>query len=221
MAFDFENKVNSVANNYGIPPGLLRSVAIQESGGKQYDESGQVILGQPTKYGQAVGMMQLLPSTAAELHVDPFDPDQNLIGGAKYLSQLNQMFGDWGSALQAYNGGLRNVQNGTVSPDAKTYSKQVLERAGMGGAVDSMPSYDEMGNITGYTNSQTATYQKTQDELKNNETGLKDKSFFGISLPNAGLFVIGVAILGIGLAVSVFGAPDKVIKTLVKNIPAA
>ncbi len=55
----------------------------------------------------AQGLMQLMPSTAAQMHVaDPFDPEQNVQGGAAFLKQLLKRYnGDLRLALVAYNAG--------------------------------------------------------------------------------------------------------------------
>ena len=53
----------------------------------------------------AIGLTQLLPSTAAKLGVDPWDPEENLEGGARYLRDQYDRFGDWKLALAAYNAG--------------------------------------------------------------------------------------------------------------------
>ena len=59
----------------------------------------------------AVGPMQLLPGTAAEMGVvDPNDPEQNYEGGAKYYAQQLKAFGgDRAKALEAYNAGPGRV----------------------------------------------------------------------------------------------------------------
>ena len=56
--------------------------------------------------------MQLMPATAAELGVtDSFDPEQNIMGGSKYISDLLKRYdGDTKLALAAYNAGMGNVK---------------------------------------------------------------------------------------------------------------
>ena len=69
--------LTQAAKQYNVDPGLLRAVATQESGGDP-----QVI-----SPAGAEGLMQLMPDTAKELGVDPFDPVQAIHGGARYLAQ--------------------------------------------------------------------------------------------------------------------------------------
>ena len=69
----------------------------------------------------ALGLGQLLPGTAAELRVDPLDPDQNLLGSARYLRRQYDTFGSWELALAAYNAGPGAVSRyGGVPPFAET-----------------------------------------------------------------------------------------------------
>ncbi len=69
----------------------------------------------------AIGLAQLMPGTAQLLGVDPTVPDQNLDGGARYLRQQYDTFGDWRLALAAYNAGPAAVQQyGGIPPYAET-----------------------------------------------------------------------------------------------------
>lgn len=95
-----------------LPAGLPNAVAQVESGGQQYDSSGNVLV---SSQG-AIGIMQLMPDTAAGLGVDPYDPNQNYQGGTQYLNQLYSQFnGDLNDTLAAYNWGPGNVQNALQS----------------------------------------------------------------------------------------------------------
>jgi soluble lytic murein transglycosylase-like protein len=109
------------ANDQGIPPELVRSVAQVESGLRQEAVSPK----------GARGLMQLMPATAAELGVEPQLADENARGGAKYLRDLLiQFHGDSVLALAAYNAGPAAVAKyGGVPPYAETrrYVQRVLE----------------------------------------------------------------------------------------------
>jgi soluble lytic murein transglycosylase-like protein len=74
--------------------------------------------------------MQLIPSTARLVGVsDPFDPRENIHGGARYLRYLLDKFGDLTLALAAYNAGPKAVEAyGGIPPYAETqrYVRSVL-----------------------------------------------------------------------------------------------
>lgn len=75
-----------------------------------------------------------MPATAADLGVDPYDTEQNIEGGVKYLAQMLKRFdGDTTLALAAYNAGPGNVSKyGGVPPfaETQTYVSRILTAIG-------------------------------------------------------------------------------------------
>jgi soluble lytic murein transglycosylase-like protein len=143
MTADVLALLNAAAAEYNVPPALAIAVANQESGGNQFNSEGGVL----TSSAGALGVMQLMPATAAGLGVDPTDTAQNVDGGVRYLSQLlNQFDGNQQLALAAYNWGPGNVQkNGMSNWPAETmnYVSSILASIGStfdGGSDGSTPS---------------------------------------------------------------------------------
>ena len=93
-----------VACEQGIPTGLFDAMIIRESG---YNPSA-------TSRANAYGLAQLMPGTAIGLGVDRYDPVENLRGGARYLRQQLDRFGQVHLALAAYNAGPSRVRGGVV-----------------------------------------------------------------------------------------------------------
>ena len=106
------DKIRDAAMQAGIDPELFDALVEAESG---YNPAARSSAG-------ALGLTQLMPGTAKGLGVDPLDPDQNLLGGARYLSQMIRRFGDARTALAAYNAGPGAVDRagGTVPRYAET-----------------------------------------------------------------------------------------------------
>lgn len=92
------------ARKTGIDMRLLEIQARHESGFAK-----DVIRGDRKSSAGAIGVMQLMPGTAEGLGVDPYNVRQNIIGGARYLAQQLNTFGNIRDALAAYNGGPGNV----------------------------------------------------------------------------------------------------------------
>lgn len=107
------------AEKYGVSESLLKAIAKAESNFNPRDLSSS----------GAMGVMQLMPETARSLGVDdPYDPEQNIMGGAKCISQkLKEFNGDVRMALAAYNAGSGAVKRaGGIPSQCRTYVNRVL-----------------------------------------------------------------------------------------------
>lgn len=116
----FDDIINQAAARYGVDADLVHSVIQAES---DYDPTCHSGAG-------AVGLMQLMPETARSLHVDPWDPKQNVEGGVRYLRGQLDRFKDVDLALAAYNAGPGAVQrhHGVPPyPETQGYVKRVLQ----------------------------------------------------------------------------------------------
>ncbi len=101
------------SETYGVSTSLLTAMAKQESN----------FQADATSKAGAMGIMQLMPATAASLGcTDAYDPEQNIMAGAKYISQLLQKYdGNVSLALAAYNAGSNNVDKyGGIPPFEET-----------------------------------------------------------------------------------------------------
>jgi soluble lytic murein transglycosylase-like protein len=103
----YSSTIASLATQNNVDPSLALAVAQAESGGQQYDASGNPL----TSSAGAVGIMQLEPGTAAQYGADPSNPIENIDAGTAYLGDLLNQYGDTGTALAAYNWGPGNVSN--------------------------------------------------------------------------------------------------------------
>lgn len=118
---DLYSIFEEAANTFGVSVNLLTSIARAESNFRTDAVSS----------AGAVGIMQLMPSTAASLGVtNSYDARDNIMGGAKYISQLLSKYnGNTALALAAYNAGSGNVdQYGGIPPFTETqnYVQKVL-----------------------------------------------------------------------------------------------
>lgn len=120
MAETVQEKITRIAREEGVDPGLLMRVAQTESGFNQNVRSPK----------GAIGVMQLMPDTARYLKVDPYDVDQNIRGGARYLrEQIRAFGGDVRLGLAAYNAGPGNVRKYNGVPpfkETRNYVNKIL-----------------------------------------------------------------------------------------------
>lgn len=118
---DTGSLISAAAQRYDVDPKLVAAIAQAESGGNQSAVSS----------AGAIGVMQLMPDTAATLGVDPYNKQQNIEGGTKYIRQLMDTFnGDVQKAVAAYNAGPKAVQDYDGVPpyrETQNYVNKVLD----------------------------------------------------------------------------------------------
>jgi soluble lytic murein transglycosylase-like protein len=107
-AAEIDALVEDAAKREDLDSDLLRGIARQESGFRPCAVSSK----------GAMGLMQLMPATAADLGVkDPFDPKENVDAGARLFKQLLTSFGDLPLALGAYNAGPSKINDANGLPN--------------------------------------------------------------------------------------------------------
>lgn len=117
----YHKQIDYWGKRYNIDPNLIKAIIRAESGFDRYAVS---------KKG-AQGLMQLMPDTAREMRVsDPFNPEQNIAGGVRYLRKLLKMFnGNLVLSLAAYNAGPGQVKRAGGVPritETRRYIQRVL-----------------------------------------------------------------------------------------------
>ncbi len=117
----FENIISKAANRYGVDAGLIKAVIKAES---SFNPNA-------VSHAGAQGLMQLMPGTARSLGVnDSFDPEQNIMGGTRFLRDLLKRYnGNLDSALAAYNWGPGNVDKkpGQLPRETRDYLVRVKQ----------------------------------------------------------------------------------------------
>ncbi|WP_082385239.1 MULTISPECIES: lytic transglycosylase domain-containing protein [unclassified Citromicrobium] len=118
----YEPLIRQAEVRYRLPPGLMQALVWAES---RFNPMAISPAG-------AAGLAQLMPATARELGVlNRHDPAQNIDGGARYLRQMLDRFGDVHLALAAYNAGPGAVSRAGGIPrnrETPAYVRSVLQR---------------------------------------------------------------------------------------------
>ncbi|HHX3086310.1 TPA: transglycosylase SLT domain-containing protein [Klebsiella pneumoniae] len=153
----------ALEGKYGLPAGLLSSVAATESGGDPFAES---------KAG-AKGLFQFMPGTAKDMGLkgrDVFDPHKSADAAARYLRYLLEATGgDLEKTLASYNWGLGNVQKkgmDNLPSETRNYVPKVMAgmRPGAGMAVDrAMPG--QAGGVYNFYGTKITTQAQNVEQL--------------------------------------------------------
>lgn len=122
---NLDSLFQAASEKYGVSITLLKAVAKTES---NFNPNS-------TSHCGAMGIMQLMPNTAKSLGVkDAYDPEQNIMGGAKLLSQLLKEFkGNTTLAVAAYNAGSGNIRKYNGIPpfeETQNYVQKVMGYCG-------------------------------------------------------------------------------------------
>lgn len=138
----YDDLTNYWAAYYGVDPKWIKAMMKQESGGDP---------GATSRAG-AQGLMQLMPGTWRDMGVnDPYDPNQNIMGGSKYFSELLwRAGGDYERATAMYNAGpnRKGLGNGHLPAETADYLKRVevnYRRYGGGQVPPPSPVLDTQG----------------------------------------------------------------------------
>ncbi|RWB39752.1 MAG: lytic transglycosylase domain-containing protein [Mesorhizobium sp.] len=161
--------VKRVAREEGVDENLFMALVYQES---RFNPCAKSEAG-------AIGLSQLMPGTAGDLGVNPYNIEQNLRGGARYLKQqLKRFDGNTNLALAAYNAGHGNVQKyGGIPPFKETqgYVKTITQQwlPAFGGSNGANIPLNYGGGDSAYTGMRDstmnamATSQATQESTGN------------------------------------------------------
>jgi murein DD-endopeptidase MepM/ murein hydrolase activator NlpD len=173
------SQIEHIAKQEGVPVDLFLGLIQAESNFNQKAGS----------HAGAIGYTQLMPGTARGLHVNPYDPTQNLIGGARYLAaQLKKFKGNTQYALAAYNAGPGAVAKyGGIPPYAETqaYVKRVMEYAKSYGGGSPVTGGFTSLNFSGATPTQAPTFGRGERIAAPNRTTL---------LPGPNLGTLGTSV---------------------------
>jgi len=122
----YSSFINAAAKRYSLAPELIQAIIKIESSFNPFAISER----------GAMGLMQLMPETAKEMNVEsPFEAEENIMGGSRYLRKLHDLFaGDLQLVLAAYNAGpnriLENNHRIPRIPETEEYVKKVLQEYG-------------------------------------------------------------------------------------------
>jgi hypothetical protein len=118
---DFGGQIHQIALDHNIHPKLVEALISVESNFNPHAISPK----------GAIGLTQLMPGTARDLGVNPYNPSDNIRGGVRYLKSLLDEFDNLHLALAAYNAGperVRQAKRIPEIPETKVFVRKVVTR---------------------------------------------------------------------------------------------
>jgi soluble lytic murein transglycosylase-like protein len=139
----YENEIISAAEKVGLPKEIAIHAAFKETGNLRNPETARSRAG-------AIGVMQLMPGTARELGVDPYNPQENIMGGVAYLKKLYDKYQDPQLTLMAYNAGPGRLDRALKSEKGISSLPQetLAYRMAAGGAIKGYAGDDNQSLVT-------------------------------------------------------------------------
>jgi len=146
----FQPTFDAAAKQYNVPVNVLMALGQQESG---YNAT---IIGQPTKWGRAKGMMQYLDSTAAGLGINPLNPDEAIGAAAKQLRErLDKGYSMEDAVKEHFAGPDRKLWGAKTA----AYGREVMQKTA------------QIGDLLGASTGSTAQSPELQQQLDAEEPG--------------------------------------------------
>ena len=127
---DYDSAITKASKQFRVESSLIKAVIRAES---DFDHTA-------VSHKGAQGLMQLMPDTASEMEVgDPFNPEENILGGTRYLSLMLERFrNNLKMALAAYNAGPERVEEYRgipPYPETQNFVERVLKYYGQYGSA--------------------------------------------------------------------------------------
>lgn len=132
----YYNVARKAAIDAGIDPEIFARQMSYESGGFDME----VISGRKSSSAGALGIAQFMPATAADLGVNPLDPQAALNAAAKLMAQYLQKYGSYELALRAYNEGPGGVDRGAIPWESGAYVQRILGADPQGPPIPTSPT---------------------------------------------------------------------------------
>lgn len=163
LTSQYDAYFEEAADTYGVPVALLKAIGMTESGFNQNAVS----------YVGALGIMQLMPATAASLVVNPYDARENIMGGAKYIAGNLAQFQGYSNGLElaiaSYNAGPGNVISyGYQIPPFKETQDYVKKVMGYLSIQEQQPENPDTQNSEKEEKDLSGPYQQLKEAVASN-----------------------------------------------------